>query len=349
MVGRILTRALHGAGLILFYLGAAPLVRWLGRKSPKILLYHDCSPEESAYTAGLDCTTTPARFEQHLAYLSEHYAIVDIDTILAGRAPERAAAVTFDDGYASVYDHAFPALRKFDVPATVYLISSVVDNESLVWVNELNYFLHVGGEAAASCASRHFGSPATASPSEIISFCRLNYRPETMTALLLDLRRMMKLPLAKHAEHARLYLTWREIFEMRESGISFGNHSRTHANLERLTEDEQSAEIEQAQRELELKLGRVSTFAHPFGHHGPTTAQLAADAGLESVAEVGGHNRPVAPLRLGRTHIGHETVASLFARMEVVEPVKEMIRRAAKRGSRQSAPQIRQEVERTSG
>ena len=327
MVGRILTAALQAAGLALFFLGLAPLVRWIGRRAPKILLYHDCADEETSYTAGLECTTSVQRFAEHMEWLSRNYRIVDVETIVGGDAPERAVAVTFDDGYASVYQNAFPALKKYRVPATVYLISSAVDNRTLVWVNELNWFLHRHGVQAVECVRDHFAVDGSATPDEIITFCRLHYRPEKMTALLEQLRRKFDKPVAEHAAEASLYLTWNAIEEMTRAGIEFGNHSRTHANMERLTEDEQREEIELAQAELSSKLPRVRAFAHPFGHHGPSTASLAANAGLGSVAEVGGANSPVSPLRLGRTHISNESVAGLFARMEVVEPIKEIIRR----------------------
>lgn len=327
MVGRILTRSLHRFGVLLFWIGGAGLVRWLGRKNPKILLYHDCADRETDYTADLECTTSRKRFEEHLSYLARHYRFVDIDTLASGNAPERAVAVTFDDGYASVYENAYPPLRAMKVPATIYLISSVVDNRTLVWVNELNYFLRNGGAAAVQCVARHFAIAGSETAAEIISFCRLNFRPEKMDALLGELRAILNLPVEQHADRARLYLTWDQIAEMRQSGIEFGNHSRTHANLECLTDEEQRTEIEQAQEELGKRLPHVRTFAHPFGHHGPATARLASQAGLESVAEVGGYNSPVSPLNLGRTHIANESVAELFARMEVVEPLKGFVRR----------------------
>ena len=327
MVGRILTASLHALGVAMFYLGGAGLVRRLGSKNPKILLYHDCSSQETEYTADLECTTSPERFEQHLSYLQRHYRFVDLDTILSGRAPANSVAITFDDGYASVYDHAFPVLKDKQAPATIYLISSVMDNDSLVWVNELNALVRRGGSAAVVCVRRHFDIGEAESPAEIISFCRLHYRPEKMHALLEDLRRLLNTPVAEHAAQARLYLTWDQVREMRSAGIEFGNHSRTHPNMECLSEDEQAAEIGAAQEELQAHLPSVRAFAHPFGHRGPATAQLAARAGLGSVAEVGGHNAPISALRLGRTHLANESVAGLFARMEVVEPVKALLRR----------------------
>src|SRR5579884_1316949 len=180
MVGRVLTASLHYFGVALFYLGAGPLIRRLGRKNPKILLYHDCADHESGYTAELECTTGAERFREHMAYLNRHYRFVDVETIASRGAPERSVAVTFDDGYSSVYQNAFPTLKAYGIPATIYLISSVIGNRTLVWVNELNALLREGGRAAAECARRHFGPRCPVEPAEIISFCRINYEPDKM-------------------------------------------------------------------------------------------------------------------------------------------------------------------------
>jgi peptidoglycan/xylan/chitin deacetylase (PgdA/CDA1 family) len=333
MVGRILTTSLHALGVVLYLIGVGDLVRRIGRKNPKILLYHDCAPEETAYTAGLECTTPPMRFKAHLDYLRRYYTFVDVDTIVSGKAPDHAVAITFDDGYASVYDHAFPLLRNDRIPATVYLISSVVGNATLVWVNELNALLRRGKSEAVECVRRHFAISGKETPERIITFCRRNYDATKMQALLEDLRAALALPVSEHAAATKLYLSWDQVHEMNRAGIAFGNHSRTHPNMECLTEEEQLAEIESAQSELEQHLV-VTGFAHPFGHKGPTTAQLAADVGLKAAVDVGGYNRPVVPLSLGRTHLSNESVAGLFARMEVVEPIKELLRRRILRSAR---------------
>lgn len=326
MVGRILTGALYAAGVLLFFIGAAPLVRWIGRKNPKILLYHDCSDEESDYVADLECTTSLANFCRHMNYIVRHYRPVPLQELLSGDAPSRAVAITFDDGYRSVYDNAFPILSAAQLPATVYLISSVVDNRALVWVNELNYLVRGVGRPAVEVVERYFPVKAEASPADIVSTCRLNYDRGKIDMLLAELRKLASLPDAEHARKAQLYLTWSQIAEMAQGAIDFGNHSRTHPNMERLTEEEQRAEIAAAQEELEQHLSRVHAFAHPFGHRAPTTAAIAAEVGLHSAADVGGRNRPLNALSLGRIHVANESVAGLFARMEVVEPLKALLR-----------------------
>lgn len=333
MVGRVLTILLHALGVFLFFIGAASLVRRLGRRNPKILLYHDCSDRETEYTADLDCTTTPALFREHIEYLKRHYDIVDLDSLLGGDVPDRAVAITFDDGYASVYDNAYPILSAARAPATVYLISDVVENATLVWVNELNALLRRGGRPATECAARHFEFSNLAKVSEIIDFCRLHYRPEKMSSLLHELRTMLGSPVSEHAAAARLYLTWEQIEAMRSGGITFGNHTRSHPNLECLTEQEQDEEIRSAQSSLLRKLPAVTSLAYPFGHKGARTAQLASENGLRSVAEVGGYNRPLARLSLGRTHLSGHSVAGLFSRMEVVEPIKGLLRQRLQRST----------------
>ena len=35
--------------------------------------------------------------------------------------PDRALVITFDDGYQTVYDEAFPVLQRYGMPATVFL------------------------------------------------------------------------------------------------------------------------------------------------------------------------------------------------------------------------------------
>lgn len=73
----------------------------------------------------------PERFGAHLEVLASHGATVLTVSQLAhamqtGRMPPRAVALTFDDGFASVVEHAAPQLRRRGWPATVYCVSGHV-------------------------------------------------------------------------------------------------------------------------------------------------------------------------------------------------------------------------------
>nr|WP_245198151.1 polysaccharide deacetylase family protein [Sphingomonas kaistensis] len=306
----------------------AAVVRWLGRNHPRVLLYHDCADAETAFTADLNCTTPPTVFAQHLDYLAAHHTIVSIEDIVVGRAPRGAVAITFDDGYRSVFTGAFPALKQRGIPATIYLIADVIDDRSLVWVNELNWRLRMTGPQAVKEAAQRLGLPDDSSAASIVDHCRLNFDPGMIADLLQHLRAIDSADI----EDGPLYLTAGEINEMAAHHITFGNHTMTHPNLERLTEQEQAHEIGEAQRVLSGRFPMTSSLAYPFGHHGPATARIAREQGLQSVAEVGGLNRLSNPRRIGRTHLADEAIPELFARMEVVEPIKGFLRELKRRG-----------------
>lgn len=325
-MGQALTKALYWLGLAIFYLRLDGLVRWLGRANVKVLLYHDVEAHETDYTAGLECTTRTHAFTAHLDWLRRHYAVVSLDTFLVGKAPPRAAVITFDDGYHSVYRNAWPALRERGMPATVYLISGVVDNVAMVWVNELNYWLHAEPAFTRSILEQDAGVPAGLTAAETISHCRVHYDPQRIFAAIGKIGATFP---EKHRDAvalSQLYVSWDEVRAMQQAGMTFGNHTITHPNLERLSDDQQFAEFAGAQDTISREIGPITSLAYPFGHHSQSSAGIAARAGLTSIGEVGGANRRLAPMSIGRTHIGDETVAGLFARLEVVEPIKARLR-----------------------
>src|SRR5262245_9182237 len=107
-MGRLLEAALRFTGIVLYHLGLAPFFIWLGRLQPKVLLYHACEPGESEFTRGLRSNTTPAEFERHLAFLKRRYHVISLGELEHQYLPERTVVITFDDGYRSVLEHAFP-------------------------------------------------------------------------------------------------------------------------------------------------------------------------------------------------------------------------------------------------
>ncbi len=87
-----------------------------------VLLYHNLDKHENGITI------TPQRFQQHLDMLQQKgYNVIDLKTLdlfLQGQAniPPNAVLITFDDGYQSVYQYAYPVLKKRHMPATLFVI-----------------------------------------------------------------------------------------------------------------------------------------------------------------------------------------------------------------------------------
>lgn len=94
-----------------------------------ILLYHHVAVDTPASTS-----VTPQTFAAHLAYLAEHdYAVLPLSRMIAALTgggpplPPRAVAITFDDGYRSVYEEAAPLLAQQGYPFAVFVTTDYVD------------------------------------------------------------------------------------------------------------------------------------------------------------------------------------------------------------------------------
>ncbi len=81
---------------------------------------------------------TPALFAEHMQMLAAHgfvgVTVRDVTRWQRGEIelPARAVAITFDDAYESVQQHALPILAKHGWPCTVYVVSSQVGGSN-VW------------------------------------------------------------------------------------------------------------------------------------------------------------------------------------------------------------------------
>ncbi len=111
-----------------------PVQRRLPRKklSIPILMYHSITDDDEAKVhAYYRTTTSPSVFLRHMEYLHDlgfsTVSVADAVNLLQnGGSPTKHAVVTFDDGYADFYKHAFPALSRYGFTATVFLPTAYI-------------------------------------------------------------------------------------------------------------------------------------------------------------------------------------------------------------------------------
>lgn len=95
-----------------------------------ILLYHHVATATPASTS-----VTPELFAAHLRFLrDEGYTVLPLDDVLwrltKGKPfPNNSVAITFDDAYVSVFEEAWPMLRKYDYPFTVFVSTDYIDRD----------------------------------------------------------------------------------------------------------------------------------------------------------------------------------------------------------------------------
>ncbi|WP_157269375.1 polysaccharide deacetylase family protein [Azohydromonas aeria] len=110
-------------------------VRADGYQTVPILCYHRFGPGSGKMVV------SSASFAAQLDWLQRNdYHVIRLGQLvdyLEGRAalPRRSVVITIDDGYASVYRHAFPLLRQRGLPVTLFVYTDFIGSggEALSW------------------------------------------------------------------------------------------------------------------------------------------------------------------------------------------------------------------------
>lgn len=107
-------------------------------KKAVVLTYHHIS--NKPFTG---ITISPERFEEDLKMLRDkHFNVISLRDMANamegnGELPENAVVITFDDGIESFYKYAYPLLKKYNMPATQFIITARNESYSPS-ENELN-------------------------------------------------------------------------------------------------------------------------------------------------------------------------------------------------------------------
>lgn len=267
---------------------------------PLVLGYHRVVDDFAAAA----CTDMPAMltsramFERHIDWLARRFRFVTLDDVgahVASGVPfsEPVVAITFDDGYRDVYEHAFPVLRRKGIPGAMFVVTSLVGRRD--WqVHDKLYQIVSKGFATWNDPRRelvgalaHVGVPGA----EILRDRAVFRNPTTVTATLLPNLSQADVDRVIHGLEANLgydtnaippTLDWSEIETMRRNGVTIGSHTETHVSLPMETPEKVATELVGSRLTLEDRLGeRVRHFAYPGGHFTNATVDATAQAGYD--------------------------------------------------------------------
>ena len=235
-----------------------------------VLTYHrvdepDRSPELYPGLIG----ATPAEFDEHMRFLSSFYrplSLLELLAIRRGEAPlpPRAVMVTFDDGYRSIAEHAWPIMQRHGVPLTLFVPTAYPgDPGRAFWWDRL--WSALGRKDAV--VSTPLGDLPVRNPEERIRTYRwlrghLKSLPhERAMAILDDLSGGSGVEASGPS-----VLGWDELRRLAAEGVGLGSHSRTHPLLHKVARAEASGEILDSLRDLEREIGPTPrVFAYPGG------------------------------------------------------------------------------------
>jgi peptidoglycan/xylan/chitin deacetylase (PgdA/CDA1 family) len=209
-----------------------------------ILCYHNVVPTDGE-AGGAGLHVGQSRFERQMRWLAAHYSVVSVRTIVermaAGASLRGLAAVTFDDGYAGVFEIAMPILARLGLPATVFLVSDATGRPTGFWWDQ----------------------------PEIVSSIDEERRRDWLTVLRGDGDAILASAAAEEVrclDRAYQPADWETIRAALARGMEVGVHSATHRSLPSLTDDELDYEITSSRAVIHGATGIwPEVFAYPYG------------------------------------------------------------------------------------
>jgi peptidoglycan/xylan/chitin deacetylase (PgdA/CDA1 family) len=247
-----------------------------------IIYYHRVCDRKDDVLWLNDLVVTRDNFTKQIAFLKEAYNVLPLEIFIErlekGKPlASRDIAITFDDGYADNYTFAYPILKKHNLPATIFVTTGYVGCNELFWWDKVSLFIKALKEKKVDNAYissaiffeelRHALEKATESKLGLTSFiCYLKRigsqrRKDIINHLEGQLQSLGVLRL-----YPRLFLSWSEIKEMSNNGISFGSHTHTHAILTEVSLETAREELIKSKEILERNIEKkVTAFAYPDG------------------------------------------------------------------------------------
>jgi peptidoglycan/xylan/chitin deacetylase (PgdA/CDA1 family) len=310
--------------------------RLLSRWSPGsiVLMYHriDDPPLDP-----WGMCVSPTRFKEQMECLSRLKAACRLNDIQSrgGRV-----AVTFDDGYADNLHAAKPILERYDIPASVFVISGNSDQHSFWWdlleqillltttlppnslvldVHGQNHLWSIDPQdltldANTGTRLRRWvawrDDPPTSRHAVFLSAWNLlrELESEERTRCLTQICEWARAPIQWNGARP---MTSEELRRISDDGlIEIGAHTVTHRRLSALSREEQFHEMAGSRDRIAEILGELPrSFSYPFGgstDYTRETVTAVRDAGFDQACcTAGGAVRfATDPLQLPRVHAG---------------------------------------------
>lgn len=300
-----------------------------------VLAYHRVLdvPETNAFEYDMDLVSASIdEFDHQMSYISRYMHPVSekdlVAVIYEGKTlPKRAVMVTFDDGFDDNYLHAFPILKKYSVPAIMFISTSYVGGKEPIWFDWLaSLFMsattdiiqipdldkkYVRGDTSLN--RHHFHD----------LIIRLRAIPNNRLLAILDYLKHEYEPCMRHinTSHSR-FMSWDQIVEMSQSQIDIGSHTVTHPILSQLAEHEISSEIIESKRTIEARINKpVISLSYPTGMESSFTEKVVdivkhAGYKLAFTYQHGYNTIPIPDVfRMKRVHVERHVSRAYFNSM----------------------------------
>lgn len=223
-----------------------------------------------------------AIFERICRYISKKYMVVPLQEMeehINSRKPR--AVITFDDGFYDFYENALPILWKYKLPATQHIITSCVETGKSFWTQKLNKIVE-----------KYFENDK----SIIIPELNINYdtknKNQIESVALSIYKQLLMIPNREYYLNKLIakintsikttrMMTWNNLIDCGNYGITFGSHTHSHKNLCKLTKEDLYFELNKSALLINKHINPhyKLSLAFPNGMYNKIVIELAKKSG----------------------------------------------------------------------
>ncbi len=269
-------------------------------------------PEKHLYPISVNRYVRPKTFEMQAKYLANECNVVPLEYLLrqidAGEKIEpKTVALTFDNGWVDNYQNALPILVRNNLPATIFLVTTFIGTQDLLWPDKLMLAMLTLSHFDFDFRATEFFSgympnlpedgkldmvQASRQTADLISFLRKLPREERLAfvvAVFQLTERYGGFPIE------RGFLSWSEVKEMEKLHVTFGTQGHSRFLFTETEPDILEADIIQslnAMKESEVKI--VPAFAYPDGMISKDGRKMLGKLGVRHTLGIGEFPAPKA-------------------------------------------------------
>lgn len=239
------------------------------------VLYHRIAAEKIQYNEHSPysvLSVSKENFAAQVRELSKHFNVTSlpecVEALRAGSLGPKTLVLTFDDGYKDNLINALPILEEYNIPATIYIATGLIDRTAELWWFEQEFIVR-------NCSSFKFQWEDwnckwnLVSPEEkYIAIQSLN---DMFKSFSLEKQQsfmeVLRLQYDQTYSYDEEMLTWDQVRLLDQHPlITIGAHTVNHPVLTNLEPEALLSELKVSKQRLEEELGHpILHFAYPFG------------------------------------------------------------------------------------
>lgn len=225
------------------------------KNSLSVFCYHDVSFEPSEFCRRHNLSITPDVFEFQIDFIRKHFNIICPKDLIKSELPDKAALITFDDGFHSIFKTAVPIMKSKQIPSLIFLNMAPIKGE-VFWAGLIDYlcdndqrFVNYLRRNRPVSSFNHF---------EYLS-CSKKVVNSYLEDTGLNIANKIKGYSGVFAQEEDLYA------ESENELLFYGNHLYNHYVSLTMTDQEFLDEFDKNKRMLEKYPNFINAFSFPFG------------------------------------------------------------------------------------